>query len=119
VNIAGSVQIRQTIVVQRVVANNGRRVAGGPIPGFEITVVHAERELLAVHVGDEVGHAGVGLHGRVRKIAPQTDLIHEGLVVGRRVVGDCDRRDRERHRPENDPDCGPLEFPRFHGIPPL
>ena len=79
-------------------ADEGADVA--PIQRDVRALVHAERELLAVHVSDEVRYAGVGLHRRIGEVAPQAHLIRERLVVRFRLRRQRDRRDGERDRAE-------------------
>jgi len=47
----------------------------GPDPGLQVAVHCGERELLLVHVGDEVRHARRRLDGVVRQIAPEADRV--------------------------------------------
>src|SRR5258706_7047717 len=45
------------------------------------SVVDGERELLAVHVGDQVRHADLRLQVRIRQVAPETDRVPAVVIA--------------------------------------
>src|SRR5258706_14851106 len=72
------------------------------------SVVDGERELLAVHVGDQVRHADLRLQVRIRQVAPETDRVPAVVIAvlvavalgpgaGRDCTGEHEAGRRQKH----------------------
>jgi hypothetical protein len=79
--------------VERVDAGRGGHRARRPVACLEVSVVDRERDVLRVHVGDQVRHPDHRLEVRVREVSPEADGIAPPLIFA--AFGGT-RRDRAR-----------------------
>ncbi len=77
---AQGIEISERLRVERVAARRRRNRARRAVAGFQVAVVRGERQVLRIHVRNQVRHARQRLCIGIGQIAPQADRVRP-LVV--------------------------------------